>query len=66
VEIPQGKENMSENQVIAEAITSVVAVVPTHLRESIAELLGNLASAQYQLGVRDGMARASELVGVGA
>ena len=57
---------MSQHEVVADAITSVVAVVPEHLRESIAELLGNIASAQYHMGMRDGMARASELIGAGA
>ena len=57
---------MSQHEVVAEAITAVVAVVPNHLREQIAELLGNVASAQYQMGVRDGMERASELIGAGA
>ena len=57
---------MSQHEVVAEAITAVVAVVPEHLRESIAELLGNVASAQYQMGIRDGMERATDLIGVGA
>ena len=57
---------MSQQDVVAEAITAVVAVVPEHLRETIAELLGSVASAQYSLGMRDGMARATDLIGVGA
>ena len=57
---------MSQHEVVAEAITAVIAVVPNHLREQIAELLNNVASAQYQMGVRDGIERASELIGVGA
>ena len=53
---------MINNKVIAEAMTAVLSTVPTHLRESVAKVLTNIATAQYQAGYGDGMKHATELV----
>jgi len=53
---------MSHNEVIAQAMTAVLATVPDHLRDSIAEVLTNIATAQYSAGYRDALKNATELV----
>ena len=53
---------MSHNEVIAQAMTAVLSTVPAHLRESVAEVLTNIATAQYSAGYRDAIKNATELV----
>jgi len=56
------RDKMSHNEVIAEAMTAVVSAVPEHLRESVAEVLTKIATAQYSAGYRDALINATDMV----
>ena len=53
---------MSDNEVIARAMSAVVSAVPANLRDSVAKVLTDIATAQYASGYRDAIKHASEMV----
>lgn len=53
---------MSHTDTIAEAVAVVVAQVKPEFQGQVTDILTNLMAAQYQLGYRDAMQGAIELV----